>query len=388
MVSGRIVIMGSGETAATMVRTHRAALQAASAAGVVILDSPFGFQENAEQLTVRLAEHFATSLAVGVAVGSLRSVDAEEIEVERFRRTIRDARAVFAGPGSPSYALSVWRAHDIGPLMADVVVRGGSLTLASAAALTAGTHTIPVYEIYKVGAAPHWLEGLDLLSVMGIRAAVIPHWNNSEGGNHDTSRCYIGQRRLAELEVQLDTGVIGVDEHTAATFDAARGVLEVSGRGTVTVRGRSERVLESGTAIGFGEVVDLLGDRSAAPLPPEEGPSDDGGFDRSLSAGDVDGVIASMLSVESAINQDPTLRAELRAMIVRLGDAAERGLVDPRAVVGGFVDLLLELRRDARAANRYEESDRIRDGLSQLGVEVRDTGDGQEWVLGPGVQNP
>jgi cysteinyl-tRNA synthetase len=74
-------------------------------------------------------------------------------------------------------------------------------------------------------------------------------------------------------------------------------------------------------------------------------------------------------------------------MIVRLGDAAGRGLVDPREVVGGFVNLLLDLRRDARAANRYEDSDRIRDGLSQLGVEVRDTGDGQEWDFGPDAQN-
>jgi cyanophycinase-like exopeptidase len=387
VVSGRIVIMGSGEATPTMVGTHRAALEAAAARGVVILDSPFGFQENAEQLTHRLAEYFETSLAVDAAVASLRTVDAEEIEVERFRQSIRDARMVFAGPGSPSYALSVWRAHEIGPLLADVVVRGGSLTLASAAALTAGTHTIPVYEIYKVGAPPHWLEGLDLLSLIGIRAAVVPHWNNSEGGNHDTSRCYIGQRRLSELEPELDVGIIGVDEHTAATFDAARGVLEVSGKGTVTLRGRSERVFQSGTAIGFDEVVELLGDRSVAPPTSDDGPANEAGFDRALSAGDVDGVIAEMLSVESAINQDPALRAELRSMIVRLGDAAGRGLVDPREVVGGFVNLLLDLRRDARAASRYEDSDRIRDGLSQLGVEVRDTGDGQEWDFGPDAQN-
>jgi hypothetical protein len=387
VVSGRIVIMGSGETTPTMVGTHRAALEAAAAGGVVILDSPFGFQENAEQLTHRLAEYFETSLAGDAAVASLRAVDAEEIEVERFRQSIRDARLVFAGPGSPSYALSVWRAHEIGPLLADVVVRGGSLILASAAALTAGTHTIPVYEIYKVGAPPHWLEGLDLLSVIGIRAAVIPHWNNSEGGNHDTSRCFIGQRRLSELEPELDTGIIGVDEHTAATFDAARRVLEVSGKGTVTLRGRSERVLQSGTEIGFDEVVELLGDRSVAPPTSDDGPANDAGFDGALSAGDVDGVIGAMLSIESAINQDPALRAELRSMIVRLGDAAGRGLVDPREVVGGFVNLLLDLRRDARAANRYEDSDRIRDGLSQLGVEVRDTGDGQEWDFGPDAQN-
>jgi cysteinyl-tRNA synthetase len=68
-------------------------------------------------------------------------------------------------------------------------------------------------------------------------------------------------------------------------------------------------------------------------------------------------------------------------MIVQLGDAARRGLVDPHTVVGGFVELLLDLRRDARTARRFTESDRIRDGLADLGVEVRDTEHGVEWAL-------
>jgi cysteinyl-tRNA synthetase len=88
-----------------------------------------------------------------------------------------------------------------------------------------------------------------------------------------------------------------------------------------------------------------------------------------------------MLAVEEQINEDPDLRSELRSMIVQLGDAAGRGLVDPRDVVGGFVELLLELRRDARTASRFAESDRIRDGLGELGVEVRDTEHGVEWAL-------
>jgi len=37
--------------------------------------------------------------------------------------------------------------------------------MASAAALTIGRVTIPVYEIYKAGEAPRWLPGLDLLQV-------------------------------------------------------------------------------------------------------------------------------------------------------------------------------------------------------------------------------
>ena len=385
--SGRLVIMGSGETAPTMVGTHREAIEGAGASQVVILDSPFGFQENVEQLTARLSDFFETSLTVSVDVGSLRTREPEALALERFRAKLAAAQVVFAGPGSPSYALAVWSDNEVGPLLADVIARGGSVVLASAAALTAGVRTIPVYEIYKVGADPHWLTGLDLLSGFGIRAAVVPHWNNTEGANHDTSRCYIGERRLSVLESELDCGIVGVDEHTAATFDGDAGAMIVTGKGTVTLRGRSDTVLEPGDEIALDEVGRLLGSARSRRSESQSG-RPPGSFADALARGDVDGVVTAMLSVESQINEDPSLRAELRSMIVRLGDVAGRGLVDPRTVVGGFIDLLLELRRDARAAERFEVSDRIRDGLAELGVEVRDTGQGPEWEIEDEGQKP
>ena len=364
-----------------MVATHREAIEAAGAAEILVLDSPFGFQENVEQLTARLVDFFETSLSVPAVVASLRERDPRPIDVERFRNQLAAARALFAGPGSPSYALGVWQSAAAGPLLDDVVCRGGSVTLASAAALTAGVRTIPVYEIYKVGAEPHWLKGLDLLARFGLRATVVPHWNNSEGGNHDTSRCYIGERRLAVLEAELDHGIIGVDEHTAVTFDLSSRSMVVSGKGTVTLRADAQRVVRSGEELDLAEAARLLG-RAGPPAASHD--SDDHpapAFRDALRSADVDGVIASMLAVEEQINEDPDLRSELRSMIVQLGDAAGRGLVDPRDVVGGFVELLLELRRDARTASRFAESDRIRDGLGELGVEVRDTEHGVEWAL-------
>jgi len=75
--------------------------------------------------------------------------------------------------------------------------------MASAAALTLGRYTIPVYEIYKVGEAPRWLEGLDLLTPIGLPVAVVPHYDNAEGGNHDTRFCYLGEHRLRMLEDEL-----------------------------------------------------------------------------------------------------------------------------------------------------------------------------------------
>jgi len=61
--------------------------------------------------------------------------------------------------------------------------------------------------------APRWLEGLDLLgAATGLRAAVVPHYDNAEGGTHDTRFCYMGERRLRKLEATLPEGafVLGV----------------------------------------------------------------------------------------------------------------------------------------------------------------------------------
>src|SRR5579884_174234 len=168
---------------------------------------------------------------------------------------LRRAGYVFAGPGSPSYALEQWSASEVPAILGDKLELGGCVSFASAAALTLGLLTVPVYEVYKVGEDPHWLEGLDLLSAAGLRAAVIPHYNNAEGGNHDTRFCYLGERRLRQIEPELPQGafVLGVDEHTGCVFDLDAGTATVVGLGVVTVRsrGRSEE-LASGTTVEIG----------------------------------------------------------------------------------------------------------------------------------------
>ncbi len=136
---------------------------------------------------------------------------------------IRQARWVFAGPGSPTYTLRQWAGTEIPDLLADKLRHGGVVNFASAAALTLGAFTVPVYEIYKVGADPAWEPGLDLLGPLGLglHVAVIPHYDNAEGGNHDTRFCYLGERRLRLLEALLppDTFVLGIDEHTGCLLD-------------------------------------------------------------------------------------------------------------------------------------------------------------------------
>jgi hypothetical protein len=110
---------------------------------------------------------------------------------------------VFAGPGSPSYLARQWLATGVPDALRRRLTggdRSAATVFASAAACTVGRLAIPVYELYKVGEAPHWRDGLDLLRPLGLDAIVVPHYDNAEGGTHDTSCCYIGDRRLRTLE--------------------------------------------------------------------------------------------------------------------------------------------------------------------------------------------
>ncbi len=133
--------------------------------------------------------------------------------------------------------------------------------LASAAAATAGRFTVPVYEVYKAGGAPRWLAGLDLLGALGLNVALIPHYDNAEGGRYDTRHCYLGERRLAVMERDLpaDAAVLGVDEHTAVLVDLRTDGIEIRGRGGVTVRRSGDSVmLPSGTRLSVAELRDLV----------------------------------------------------------------------------------------------------------------------------------
>ncbi len=374
--------MGSGELAPRLVATHRAGIEAAGAEEVVILDTPFGFQENAPQLTEKLVDFFDTSLTIPTHVAELRDRNPSVVDRERCVAAIRGARYVFAGPGSPSYALGIWRNADIGPALQSVVRSGGTVTFASAASLTLGRSTIPVYEIYKVGESPRWLDGLDVMTGLGLPCVVVPHWNNAEGGNHDTSRCYIGERRLSMLEPDLDVGIVGVDEHTAAVVDFGAETLTVHGLGTVTLRGEDLRVLESGAVIGLNEVAKVLGGGSASvPEQPSEttaGPS----LADAIAARDKDQLLAALLEQEAlSATSGAEDRRVFRSMLVEAVEAAGDGLRDPRETISGYVELLLDIRRRARAAGDYEMADEVRDGLAALGIEVRDTADGHEWIL-------
>jgi hypothetical protein len=152
-----------------------------------------------------------------------------------------------------------WRDSPVAEALRDRIGAGTGVTVfASAAAATMGFVALPVYEIYIAGAGPHWLDGLHLRGVLGLKVAVIPHYDNAEGGNHDTRYCYLGERRLCLLERELpaDSAVLGVDEHTV--FDLRAGNLEISGRGCVTVRrAGASIVLPAGSVLTVARLREL-----------------------------------------------------------------------------------------------------------------------------------
>ena len=54
---------------------------------------------------------------------------------------------------------------------------------------------------------------------------------------------------------------------------------------------------------------------------------------------------------------------------------------DAGASAGPFIQLLVDLRTDLRAARQFDQADRIRDELANLGVSLEDTPSGTEWTL-------
>jgi cyanophycinase-like exopeptidase len=408
--------MGSGETAPTMVKTHRQLIARLANPKAALLDTPYGFQENAPELALRAKEYFDVSINTNITpIGLTRIDNADPLALQQGLNVLTDANYVFAGPGSPTYALRQWKNTQVPAILHHKLQTGGIVTFASAAALTIGTRTVPVYEVYKCGEDPYWLEGLNLLGDLGIPAAVIPHYNNAEGGHHDTRFCYLGEARLQFLEAQLDQGeyVLGIDEHTGIVIDLDEGSATIVGNGVVTMRVRGEsRTYSSGEVLSIATLQDPDNGSAFLPAPrasasaaststaaSEPAPASlssltdvcKSGFDAAINSGDAMGATRAILDLEDGIKKwsadtltgtdADTAREVLRGMIVKLGEAATGGLADPREKVSPFIEALLAIRKIVRAEKRFDLSDIVRDALALANVEVRDTPDGVEWFL-------
>jgi peptidase E len=374
-----------------------------------ILDTPAGFQLNAEQLSQRAVEYFRANIGRNLVVASFRSRSLPPLDAERAFSTLREADYVLVGPGSPTYAVQQWSGTPVPDLLVGMIERGGCLVAASAAALTVGRCTLPVYEIYKVGQALHWAEGLDILGRFGLSFIVIPHWNNAEGGTHDTRFCFMGETRFRALESMLPTGVrvLGLDEHTACIIDMGGQEVSVRGVGSVTLRsGRLERTFQRGERFPLevltGEESSFEGSRPSAEEVPARAPAPE-------EAGFWDAVHALGTAFEQGLRSDPRDATNALLGLDRLIWKAQQEMENPefisqareifqeqlvllgahlstlpgarRDCLSPLVKELLALRDSFRKNRQWHEADAIRDCLRRVHVEIEDTPEGYRWRL-------
>ncbi len=411
---GIIALMGSGELTATMVEVHKELLAGlADPPRAVFLDTPAGFQLNVDQLSQRAVEYFRIHVQQPMSVASFKSRETiTPYEAEQALHTLRKAGLVLIGPGSPTYAVHQWRQTSIPEILTKRIEGGGCLVAASAAALTVGRFTLPVYEIYKVGEDLHWVEGMNILGHFGFNLVVIPHWNNAEGGTHDTRFCYMGETRFRKLESLLpdDVSVFGLDEHTACLMDLEKQEAVIKGIGRVTLRRPGgERVFQKGDRFSldvlrggdFGKewkpTTPESTDSTGVPEPKEESfwkrvHEIEAAFHNGIDKHEPKETANALLELDRTIwkaqqdleNQEFISQARdiLRELIVLLGVRFESSPRNRADCVAPLVEELLELRKQFRRNRQWTEADAVRDTLERANIIVEDTKDGPRWRLG------
>ena len=242
-IPGPILLFGSGETSPSGRKAFDQALKRLPPAPrIALLETPAGFELNSEAVIRRVADFLQvnlqnyqpqTQVIPARKRGTPFSPDSAEVVAP-----LLEADLIFMGPGSPTYAVRQLRDSLAWHMLIARHRLGATLALASAATIAISACALPVYEIFKVGEELHWKEGLNFFGLYGLDLVFIPHWNNQEGGSAlDTSRCFMGQTRFAQLMDMLpnDTTVVGLDENTALIIDPGSGSCQVIGAGSVTL---------------------------------------------------------------------------------------------------------------------------------------------------------
>jgi cyanophycinase-like exopeptidase len=339
MALGNVVFFGSGETSPTGgLVFQKLSAGFGKAFRIAILETPAGFEPNSAQVAGRVADFLQEKLgekSPRISViparrkGTPLSPDSPEI-----LGPLPVADWIYFGAGSPSYTVRqladslAWRQ------ILTAWQQGAMLVLASAAMIAVGAYSLPVYEIYKVGEDPQWKLGLDLFGALGWKLILISHWNNAEGGTElDTSRCFIGRDRFQTLlnRAPPETVILGLDEHTALTFDWAEGKGRVVGKGTVTIlRDGREQVYPSGGEFPLKE----LGEYAIPPIP---------------------------FGVEAGVWEE----------ILRQRASRDTQMEPPQEVTA-----LVRDRERIRIAGKFAEADALREKIERLGWTVMDTPQG------------
>jgi hypothetical protein len=371
---GPIILFGSGETSPSGRQVFDQVLRGMySPPNIALLETPAGFELNSEQVIGRVAEfinHRLQNYHPNVYTIAARQRGTQySPDDPHISEGLLDADLIFMGPGSPTYAVRQLRDSLAWHRLVACHYLGVGMILASAATVAVSAYSLPVYEIYKVGEDLHWKKGLDLFGLYGLPLVFIPHWNNREGGDElDTSRCFMGQVRFARLMELLPAGltVLGIDEKTALIMDLQSGTCRVAGLGGVTLIHSGHEHDEPGAGIdltgtGLPEVAEQ---RESHVHIYQSGET----FPLSVCCPLVPPVLG--MGLPDAVWQQ-ALQKRRALQSSRTGELPDR-------VVPAEVLALVEARQSARQRKDWAASDEIRQQLTGLGWQVKDTPDGPQ----------
>ena len=342
---GLLVMFGSGETSRAGGQVFDLVARSLSRPlKVAVLETPAGFEVNSPVVAGRVADFIGVRLQnehpeISVVPARKKSTPFSPDNPEVLRPLL-ESNLNFIGPGSPTYAARQLRDSLAWHLLVGRHRLGAALVMASAASVAVSAFALPVYEIYKVGEDLHWKEGLDLFAPYGLSLVIVPHWNNGEGGpTLDTSRCWMGVDRFAQLLRMLPPGmtILGIEEHTALVMDFEAELCRVMGVGSVTLikpNGEQQRYTKS-KRLAFGELGPFRRPEPAFGIPPE---------------------VWQTMQQQSPAESTPTAA--------------------PEEVLS-----LVEERQAARTRHDWSASDTLRQRIEHLGWQVQDTREGP--VLSP-----
>jgi hypothetical protein len=338
---GLIILLGSGETAPSMRKVYDwLFMQLESPPHISIMETPAGFEPNSYRVAEKISEFFGkrlqnyhpeVSIVPARKLGTAFSPDDPEIV-----SPMATSDVIFMGPGSPTYVVRQLQDTLAWHTLVAQQMLGASIILASATTLAFSSHTLPVYEIYKVGEELHWHLGLDFFGLFGLSLVLVPHWNNTEGGaDLDTSRCYMGLDRFEQLMQMLPPRqkVVGIDEHTALILNPLTAECYVLGIGGVTlVAGDEYTVYKSGETFPISVLGSFQLPDPQTIVPPD--------------------VWETVRQAQEVVEDVPQPSPDVLAM--------------------------LEARIQARNQRDWTQADRLREAITQAGWRIKDTPSGSE----------